>query len=160
MPEGLLLGRNRLLELLLFQQQAGRTHVLGRFLDVFDERLKIFVRCGQLSSLNSPRQGLSLVAQLELDLRQQQGVFSDLSLRLPLGIFRFLNQVPGGCEDFLLAARDLGLFTAAAHQPSAGSLTLEEFKLERPNLDEEHVRLNSSLPAAGDSVVGDKIARL
>ena len=136
----LLLRRKRITQILRLQQLSGRSHLLRSLFEVFNKRLEILIGPGQVARAHAVGQRAGLVAQGELDLRQQQCVVAHFRSRSLVFVGGVLDQIPGAGNDLFLAARDFFLtLPATAH--SAARLPLHDFKIKRTDLDEIHVRL-------------------
>src|SRR5204862_2399047 len=137
----LLLVGNGVLPLLLLELLRGRVHGLGRRGHLLLKRAELAVLPGELSRLESAREGKRLVAERGLSVRQELRGFGGL-FHGRLFIAKLLER-PG--NHFLFTPGALRGIAALVDAPSsiipaaALLLVLREFPFDVNDLDEHHV---------------------
>ena len=153
----LLLRPNRIIEPERLQRLGRGLHEAGSLLQQFGELRELGICPGQLPRSRALHQGLSLLHQRALQLREHLGALAQLALFPAVLGVALLDQVPGRKDDFLLAARDLVLLLALLAL-AARLLGLREASLERLHVDEVHVAAHFLLGILGNDVVADQVS--
>ena len=151
--------RDGVAQLHLAELLGGRLHEPGGLLEVLDKRGELGIRSGQLARPYPLDQRACLVTQRQLDVGEHHGVLADFPALARLGFLRLLDQVPGRGDDFFLSPGDLVLLLLAPAHSAARGLRLRERAVERPRLNEKHVRLRGQLVITCDGVVRDEVPR-
>ena len=162
--QGALLGRQRVVDVLLLERCLGRPHLLRRPRQDREDRAERGVGRHD-AAVHAPHQGLDLLAQPPLGQGQEDEVLAELVVgeRVPI-----TDDVERRGDDLALRlGQGAGVSAppAAASAPPAGlRLGGAEIAPERPDLDEVEVALDDpaglALVVAGAAVVRDEVAGL
>ena len=152
----LLLRADRVVEPEPLQRLGRRLHESRGLLHQLGELRELGICPRQLPRSSALHQGLCLLHQRTLQLREHFRALAQLGLFPAVVGVALLDQVPSRKDDLLLASRNLVLLLALLALASR-LLRLREASLERLDIDEVHVAANFLLGVLRDDVVADQV---